>query len=137
MLQVQGRSDLLLNLEVVKKIIAIAPLVVGAVVGIIPMLLVNILASIISFFLNSYYTGRLIGYSSWMQLRDVASSYFIGVIVSISVYFLKYLPLSSWTILLLQFLIGACVFYGICRATKSEEFYEIVGILKTYLNKRR
>ena len=38
MLQVQGRSDLFLVLEIIKKIIALWPLSIGAFVGIIPML---------------------------------------------------------------------------------------------------
>ena len=42
MLQVQGRSDLFLYIEIVKKTIGIIPLLVGATVGIMPMLWVNI-----------------------------------------------------------------------------------------------
>ena len=58
MLQVQGRSDLFLGLEIVKKSIALAPLFIGAFVGIFPMLYVSIITDIISFFLNSHYSGN-------------------------------------------------------------------------------
>ena len=75
MLQVQGRSDLFLGLEVVKKIIALAPLFIGAFVGIMPMLYANIVVGIASYFLNSHYSGRLLGYGSWMQIKDVAPSF--------------------------------------------------------------
>lgn len=74
MLQVQGRSDLFLGLEIAKKIIGLAPLFIGAFVGIFPMLYTIVITSIISYFLNSYYSGKLLGYSSWMQLRDIAPS---------------------------------------------------------------
>ena len=75
MLQVQGRSDIFLILEVVKKIIAIGPICLGIFVDIYWMLVGSIVIGIISFFLNSYYTGKKLGYSSWQQLKDVAPSY--------------------------------------------------------------
>ena len=55
MLQVQGRSDLFLKLEIIKKIIGLAPLLIGVFVGIFPMLYTSIITCIISYFLNSYF----------------------------------------------------------------------------------
>lgn len=130
MLQVQGRSDLFLGLEIIKRIISLAPLFVGAFVGIIPMLLVNMLVGIIAYFLNSYYSGRLLGYSSWMQLRDIAPSYALAIAIALSVWFLKYLPLSYWIILPLQIAVGTVVFFSICELFKMKEYKEITDILK-------
>lgn len=130
MLQVQGRSDLFLGLEIIKKVIALAPLFVGAFVGIMPMLWVNIGAGIIAYFLNSHYSGRLLGYSSWMQLRDIAPSYALAFTIALSVWFLKYLPLSYWIILPLQIIIGAAVFFTLCNVFKMNEYKEIIDILK-------
>lgn len=130
MLKVQGRSDLFLGLEVIKKIISLAPLFVGAFVGIIPMLWVNIFVGIIAYFLNSYYSGRLLGYSTWMQLRDIAPSYALAIAIALSVWFLKYLPLSYWIILPLQLVVGTAVFFCCCKLFKMNEYSEILNILK-------
>ena len=130
MLQVQGRSDLFLGLEVIKKVIALAPLFIGAFVGIMPMLWTNIVVGIIAYFLNSYYSGRLLGYSSWMQLRDIAPSYSLAMAVALSVYFLKWLPLSYWVVLPLQIVVGAVVFFTLCKMFKMNEYKEIMDILK-------
>lgn len=130
MLQVQGRSDLFLGLEIIKKIIGLAPLFVGAFIGIMPMLWVNIFVGIIAYFLNSHYSGRLLGYSSWMQLRDIAPSYALALAIALSVWFLKYLPMSYWIILPLQLTIGAMVFFTLCRLFKLNEYKEILEILK-------
>lgn len=137
MLQVQGRSDLFLGLEVIKKIIAIFPLAVGAFVGIIPMLLVNLLTAVTSFFLNSHYSGKLLGYSSMMQLKDVAPSYGIACVVAIVVYFLKYLPLSNWIILSIQIIVGVTLFYILCESINLPEYTEIKGIARDYIDKVR
>jgi len=130
MLKVQGRSDLFLGLEVIKRIISLAPLFVGAFVGIMPMLCVNMVVGIIAYFLNSYYSGRLLGYSSWMQLRDIAPSYALAIAIALSVWFLKYLPLSYWVVLPMQMAVGAIVFFTLCILFKMNEYREIMDILK-------
>lgn len=139
MLQVQGRSDLFLGLEVIKKIIALGPLAIGALVGIMPMLYANILTSIIAYFLNSHYSGKLLGYSTWMQLKDIVPSYIIAIVIAIVVYLLKYVPLSFWYILPIQIFVGASLFFVICRITKIEEYRESKDIAMSYmkLNKKR
>lgn len=135
MLQVQGRSDLFLGLEIIKKIIAIGPLLIGAFVGIFPMLWASVIVNIIAYFLNSYYTGKLLGYSSWMQIKDVAPSYGIAAIVALSVFFMKYFPISNWIILPLQIVFGLFCFFLICWLTKNNEYMEIKNIVKPVINK--
>ena len=130
MLQVQGRSDLFLGLEVIKKIITLAPLFIGAFVGIMPMLWANFGVGIVAYFLNSYYSGRLLGYSSWMQLRDIAPSLGVATATALSVYFLKFLPLSYWAVLPMQLTVGVLVFFGICRMFQPAEYKEMMDILK-------
>ena len=130
MLQVQGRSDLFLGLEVIKKIILLVPLFVGAFVGIMPMLLTNTVIGIIAYFLNSHYSGRLLGYSSWMQLRDIAPSYALAIAIALPVWFLKFLPLSYWIVLPMQIAVGATVFFACCKLFKMNEYKEIIDILK-------
>ena len=130
MLQVQGRSDLFLGLEVIKKIITLAPLFIGAFIGIIPMLLTNMVIGIIAYFLNSHYSGRLLGYSSWMQLRDIAPSYALAIAIALPVWFLKFLPLSYWIVLPMQIAVGATVFFTYCKLFKMNEYKEIMDILK-------
>ena len=125
MLQVQGRSDLFLGLEIIKKVIALGPLFVGAFVGIMPMLYTNLITNLVCYFLNSYFPGRLIGYHSWKQIRDIAPSYGIASIVALSVWFLKYLPISKWIILPVQLAVGCCVFLISCRVFNIEEFNEV------------
>ena len=132
MLQVQGRSDLFLGLEIIKKIIGILPLLVCFMYGVMPMLYVGVLTSIICYFLNSYFPGKLLGYSSWMQIRDIAPSYGLAIFVSISVFFLKYLPISYWIILPMQIILGCTILLCVCQKTKMEEYVELKGMVEPY-----
>lgn len=135
MLQVKGRSDLFLGLEIIKKIIAIVPLMVGAFVGILPMLYVNLGVTVISYFLNSYYSGKFIGYNSWMQLKDIAPSYGIATVVAVAVWILKYLPFSYWIILPIQIVVGGGLFLCICHVAKFQEYNEVKQILTPFFKR--
>ena len=135
MLQVQGRSDLFLGLEIVKKLIGLIPLAVCVFWGIMPMLYVNLAVGVAAYFLNSYYSGRLIGYSSWMQVKDIAPSCLVAAIVAVSVYFVKYIPVSCWVILPLQMVMGVVVFMVLCQLTRTPEYIEMKTMLAPYLRK--
>ena len=135
MLQVQNRTDIFLYIEIVKKIISIGPLLLGIFVNIFWMLLATIIAGVISFFLNSYYTGKKLDYSSWMQLKDVGPSYGVAFTIAIAVYFLKFLPISYWIILPLQIVIGGIVLFILCEACKLQEYMEVKSIAREYIGK--
>ena len=135
MLQVQGRSDLFLGLEVVKKIIGLAPLSVCIFYGVLPMLYVNLLTGFICYLLNSYFSGKLLGYSFWMQLKDIAPSYGLATLIAASIFFLKYLPLSNWIILPIQIILGCAVLLCVCKVTKMEEYMELKRLLEPYFRK--
>ena len=135
MLQVQGRSDIFLILEIVKKLVSIGPLLLGIFINIYLMLIGSIISGIISFFLNSYYTGRSLHYNSWMQLKDVAPSYGVAFVIALSVFFLKYLPISLWLILPLQILVGIMVGFLLCEKLQLEEYREIKSIAYSYYTK--
>ena len=129
MLEVQGRSDIFLVLEIIKKILILGPLFIGAFIGIIPMLLTNIIVTIVAFFLNSHYSGKFIGYNSYNQLRDVLPSFIIAFLVAIPVFLLKYLPLNYWIILPLQILSGLLLIAIICHHYERDEFIEIKNLV--------
>lgn len=135
MLQVQGRSDIYLYLEIIKKVLAIGPICLGIFVSIYWMLIGSIITGIIAFFLNTYHTGKMLGYSSWTQLKDIAPSYCLAFLVALSVYFFKYLPISYWIILPLQIITGVAVFFVICESIKMSEYLEVKDIVKAYISK--
>ncbi len=135
MLQVQGRSDIFLYLEIIKKIISIGPLLLGIFVSIYWMLIGSVITGMLSFFLNSYYPGKHLKYSSWQQLRDIAPSYVIAAIIAFSVYFLKELPINNYLILCVQITTGIIVFFIVCETFKLEEYIELKSIAKSVLIK--
>ena len=73
-LQVLGRSDIFLYLEIFKKIVGLLPLVIGIFYGIYYMLLASILTGIISLYLNTWYMGNTLSCMFIKLIRDSAPS---------------------------------------------------------------
>ena len=99
------------------------------------MLYSGVIVGIICFFLNSYYSGKLLGYSSWMQIKDIAPSYGIATIIALSVYFLKLLPISYWLVFSMQLVISVVECYVLCEIMHLEEFLNIRSIVNLYYKK--
>ena len=137
MLQVLGRSDIFLYLEILKKIIGILPICIGIFVDIYWMLIASILIGFVSLYLNSWYTGKALGYTFWKQLRDIAPSFGVAFTIALSVFFFKYLPISNWGILPMQIIVGVIVGIVTCRIIKIEEYKEINSIIAKSMNRIR
>ena len=56
--------------------------------------------------------------------------YSLAFTIALSVWFMKYLPLSNWIILPMQISVGIVVFFSICRMFKMNEYKEIMDILR-------
>jgi O-antigen/teichoic acid export membrane protein len=125
-LQALGRSDLFLRLEIIKKVLIVINIVVTWRWGISAMIYGMIAVSLISYYLNSYYSGVLLGYSLWEQLRDLFSSLIIAVLMGLVIYMAGLLPFPNyWSMLLVQIAIGIVVYVGLCRLFRLKAFMEI------------
>ncbi len=85
LLRVTGRSDLLLRLEVIKKILGVIILCITIPYGLKAMCLGMIVGSVISLVINTYYTGKLIAVGFIIQIRDFAPILLMSVIMFIVV----------------------------------------------------
>lgn len=136
-LQVLGRSDIFLYLEILKKIVGIVPIVIGIFCGIYYMLLTSILTGVISLYLNTWYTGKTLNYSFWKQLRDIAPSYFTALVIAVAVYFLKYLSLPYYVVLMLQIIVGLVACITISEIFKFDEYKELKTIVIKVINRKK
>jgi len=107
-LNVKGRSDLFLKLEVFKKILIVITLLVTIPLGIIAMLYGQVVISIIAFFINAHYTGKFINYTALQQLKDVFPIVLLSLIIGLLVYLLDYYGLGN-NLDILRIMVGGVV----------------------------
>jgi O-antigen/teichoic acid export membrane protein len=123
MLQVQGRSDLFLRLEIIKKIIAIPAIVIGIFFGIKIMILGMLVNTLIAYYLNSFWSGKLIGYSFSEQVKDILPGFLLALTVSAIVFLIGIVViLSPAFLLILQITTGAVLTIGTCELFKIQDY---------------
>ncbi len=138
MLQVQGRGNLLVKIEIIKKMMAVPIIIIGIILGIKAMIVGMIVLSSASYFLNSYYSGRFIEYSSIQQLKDISSSFFLAVFVSTIVFAIgKLIHTHNHFILLIQILIGAILTFGIVELFQLESYIFIKNIVTEKIRNKK
>lgn len=137
-LKVKGRSDLFLKLEIVKKILAIPTIIIGVLFGIKIMIIGMIFNSFVSYYLNSYYSGKFIGYNLLDQIKDILPSFLLAAAMAVSVFLIgNFLNISYLLILIIQIFIGAFIVVGVCEFTKMEDYFYLKKIvLETFLKRK-
>ena len=133
-LNVKGRSDLFLRLEVIKKIIMAIVILISFNFGIYGLLYGSILSSIICFFINSYYSGKFLDYSSFNQIKDFSPIILIGLITGFTIYhidqyFVTYM-LSDIVRLFLGSIIGLVTYLFLSYSFRISSISELKNILK-------
>jgi len=71
-LNVKGRSDLFLKLEIVKKAFITIGIAISFFFGIYGLLIFQIISSVFAFGVNTWYSGKFINFSAWNQIKEVS-----------------------------------------------------------------
>jgi hypothetical protein len=130
MLKVQGRSDLYLKLQIIRKILAVPIVIIGILFGIKAMIFGMMVEAVIGYYLNSYWSGRKIGYSMFEQIKDILPSFLLAMSVGILVFGIAYvLALKAIWILLLQFFAGGVFTIAFSEMFRFRDYLYIKNII--------
>ena len=77
---VKGRSDFFLKLKIIKKILLALTILVSIPFGICGLLWGMVILSLLSLFINTHYSGKLIQYNGFEQVKDVLPIILISII---------------------------------------------------------
>ena len=128
LLQVKGRSDLFLRLEIIKKVIGVSILCITIPIGIVAMCWGAVVCSLICLFINTYYTGKLIQVGYLKQMKDLlpilGNSFSMGIIVWGTTQLIHINILA----LIAGITIGAIYYYYFAHLTRSKELQEIKSL---------
>lgn len=124
----QGRSDIFLKLEIIKKAYGIAVLAIAVFCfnSVIAIAFSGTVATLISCFVNAYPNKRLLQYGYIEQAKDILPSLGLSILMGVVVYAVQYLNLSNALTLALQILLGMAFYAGMSRALNmaSEKYLE-------------
>lgn len=132
-LKVKGRTDLFLKLEVWKKVIIIITILITVNYGVIGLVWGQVFISVISFFINTYYTGKIIHYGAFQQIKDLLPTLLVGGMISLIVYGLDayiFYQMHDILRLIVLPLIYGILFMGVCIIFKFKEIKYIIELIK-------
>jgi Membrane protein involved in the export of O-antigen and teichoic acid len=129
-LQVKGRSDIFLGLEIAKKTILVIALFFTVRFGALGMVKGLVFAMVVSVILNLYYSGKIIKYGLGEQLMDILPYIFVTVLASSIAWGIKFFVANAFVLLIVQISIGGLLIFCLSKLFKLEAFLEILNIAK-------
>lgn len=132
-----GRSDLFLKLEITKKTIGIVILIVSMQFSVLAVAIGLLLYTIIVSFINSLPNAKLLGYSYFEQIRDMAPALLLSCIMGMVIFPIKYLISSNLILMIVQIFIGGIVYIGLSSVLRLESFTYIIETIKSLTKNRR
>ena len=130
LLQVKGRSDLFLRLEIIKKAIVTIAIFVCVPFGIIGICYGAVVTSLLCLAINTYYTGKLINVGFFRQMMDMTPTLINSLVMGAAIYLLT-LPLDSNVLKLAVGIPAGMVFYlAVAWLFRLPELKEAIDIIR-------
>ena len=125
LLQVKGRSDLFLKLEVIKKIIGICAIVLTLPFGLVVFCAAQILNSIISLIINTRYTGKILSIGFIEQMKDLLPTLSLSMLCFVIISIINVFIESNYLQIVVGIIIGTCIYVGGALIFKFSELSDV------------
>ena len=134
-----GRSDIILKLEIVKKVSYCIIIALFVIFTNSPVLLAisGILTSLLASFLNTYPNKKLIGYSYRKQFQDLFLNLLCSALMGAGVYFMKFIPINYYLLTVLQVLAGVLLYIGFSLLFHNPNLFYTIRLLKSFFKKKK
>jgi teichuronic acid exporter len=131
-LQVKGRSDLFLKLEVIKKVILVIIIVISIFYGFTSLLVGYVIASIVALFINTHYAGSMIHYTMKQQLLDILPIFVISICMGFVVFFVNsnLIAYNNISRLIISSSAGIIIYISLAILFKFQSINDIRNIIK-------
>lgn len=133
LLQVKGRSDLFLKLEIIKKVVGVAFLVALIPYGLLVMCYGGIVSNFIGLYINTYYSKKLIGLGFIQQMKILMPVLLLSLTMFFLLLYLNSLISSNYIQLGVSIPIGILFFVGTAYLLKFKELSELVSLVRRKL----
>lgn len=130
LLEVKGRSDLFLRLEIIKKVIGLCIMFVAIPLGVEAMCWSMIVSSLLCLIVNTYYTGRIIKVNYWVQMKDLLPILINSCIMGVVAFFSMKIVSQDILKLILGIFTGGLYFTISSYFISRDEFNDIKSIIK-------
>lgn len=130
LIYVKGRSDYVLRLEVIKKSIGFTILFLSLPFDLIGICIGRVIYAIIAFYLNTYYTKKLLDYGFLKQLRELLPILLLALLVAALSFGFSWLITNDWLSLAVSLTVCPVVYIVLCRWLHVEAFGKLMDLIR-------
>lgn len=130
LLQVKGRSDLFLRLEIIKKVLGLSILVITLPLGLVYFCLGNIVSSMIALIINTYYTGKLIQVGYFKQMKDLLPIFGLSLFMWLCIHGINYFIPNMLLQIFVSGCVGLIIYLGVAFLFKFDELKDVKYLLQ-------
>ena len=136
LLYVKGRSDLVLKLEIFKKIIAFSIVLITAFFSVTVMCWGQVVYSIIALALNTFYTKKILGYGLFAQLKTILPYLLVGFVILAEALLICHFIPNDWIALSVSVGICGISYIAIHALARSYAFSEAKDYLLSLFHRK-
>lgn len=130
LLQAKGRTDLVLKIDFIKKIIGISFIAIFAPFGVLMLCIGNVCSTIVAVSIHLYYTNKIIGLNCFLQLKTISKS-LVGSLLICGFSSLPILIIENYFIQLITGIINGILIYFIFNYfTNRSELINMMNLIK-------
>ena len=137
-INVKGRSDLFLKLEIIKKVIIVIGIACTVPFGLKAVIIFQACNSIIAYAINSYFSGKFIHYGIWEQIKDILPIFMLSILIAAGIFALDqsiFNNYNDFVRLSVGFLLGGFSYVALSFFIKIEAYLDLKQILHSKLRK--
>ena len=136
LLYVIGRTDLALKQQYVKIGVRVLFFLIAFKFGIIYIALAELASTIVHFFINTYYPGKIMNYGANQQLKDMLKLLLLALTIGILSYLLMQIIPNDLLKITIIVLLTFTLYIGLLNLLKVPEYFTLLNKLKSFIKKK-
>ncbi len=129
LLLAKGRSDLMLRLEIIKKVISFTALVIALPFGVMALCISTLITTQLSLIVNTYYAGKLLDMGYLKQWKDFYIYIIYSIIACIPAYTLSFLELPNLLLITISTIVSIPLYIFILYIKKDDSFFGLIELI--------
>ncbi len=136
-IKAMGRSDWFLRLEIAKKTIGIASVLITMWISVEAMAYSLFVTTLISMMINAYPNKKLLSYRFLEQMKDILPAIAIALLMGGAVWMVGLLPLEGIWLLLARMAVGMAAYPLLSLLFRIDTFPYLIQSIKGFLKKEK
>ncbi len=132
-----GRSDLFLKLEIIKKFMGLAAVLITMNISVMAMAYSLLVTSVLSQIINSWPNKKLLNYNYLAQLKDMMPQILLSIVMGAVVYSVQFAGLDDVATLAIQIITGAVIYTLLSKIFNIESFNYIFNAISKVVKRQK